>query len=55
MSCMHGVQVTSSPQVTLVLIAEAYLGPYETTMMEPFCKNGQWLKAINYFHKKAPS
>ena len=25
---------------------------YQTTMMELFCGNSQWLRAVDYFHKK---
>ena len=58
MSSMHEIQVTSSSQVTLVLIAEAYLGfrtllnSYDDGAILQKC---QWLKAMNYFRKKAPS
>ena len=55
---MHEIQVTSSSQVTLVLNAEAYLGfrtllnSYDDGVILQKC---QWLKAMNYFCKKAPS
>ena len=34
---------------------EKYLGPCQTYVMEFLRKNNERLKAVNYFHNKAPS
>ena len=41
-----------SPQCNL---AEAYLGHFEISMRELFCKNSYQPLAVNFFRKKAPS
>ena len=35
--------------------AEAYLEHSRTSTTEVFCKNSERIKAVNYFHRKAPS
>lgn len=34
------------------VVSEAYLLSSQTTTLERFCKNWEWLLAINYFRKK---
>ena len=36
-------------------VTELYLGPFQTSMMELLCENGQRIKVLNYFSKKARS
>ena len=36
-------------------MTEAYLGSYQTSMIELFQKNSERLVAVNYFSKKVPS
>ena len=34
--------------------SEVYLEPSETSTMKLFCKNSEWVLAVNYYRKKAP-
>ena len=36
-------------------ILNAYLGPWQISMIELFCKNSDPLLAVYYFYKKPPS
>ena len=36
-------------------LPETYLGLFQTSLMERFCENNYWLKAVNYFRKDTQS
>ena len=42
-------------KLTNILTSEAILQPSRTSMAKHSCRNSQWLKAVNYFRRKAPS
>ena len=37
------------------LVAEAYFGTYQTSVIELFCEKSEYLKIVNHFWKIAPS
>ena len=42
-------------QLLAHLNTEAYLWPYQASMMKLFCENSQLISAVNYFYKTSPS